>query len=71
MKILSNLTSKDYVDFGSEQSPSSNDHHHHHHQVQPVDVVVAGISVLLPLMTEELLKVSEYVYVCMDVFPRN
>ena len=42
----------DAIDFSSD----SNTEHH----VQPVDVVVTGISVLLPLMNEELLKVRRF-----------
>ena len=66
MKLLYNLTAKDYIDFSSSESSSSSSGGGGGgpeapvvQRVQPVDVVVTGISIILPLMTEELLKVCD------------
>ena len=67
MKLLYNLTAKDYIDFSSSESSSSSSSGGGGggseapvvQRVQPVDVVVTGISIILPLMTEELLKVCD------------
>ena len=51
MKLLTHLTTKDYLDFGPINDVVSP-------KVKSVDVVVTGISIVLPLMSEETLKVS-------------
>lgn len=49
LKLLSHLTSKDYLDFAPSVGRGT---------VEPVDVVVTGITIVLPLMSEETLKVT-------------
>ncbi|CAI8005530.1 Exportin-4 [Geodia barretti] len=52
LKMMTHLTVKDYIDFDGES-------------VKPVDVVVAGLNTILPLMTNEILKFYILVnYVC-------
>ncbi|KAL5457573.1 hypothetical protein EMCRGX_G034844 [Ephydatia muelleri] len=46
MKLLSHLTTKDYLNFAEQDSNS----------IQPIDVVLAGLSIILPLMKENLLQ---------------
>ena len=52
MKLLSHLTTKDFLDFAPKETTRSD-----LPDVKPVDVVVTGISIVLPLMSEETLKV--------------
>ena len=49
MKMLSHLTTKDFLDFGGVSSQEVG--------VSPADVVITGIQIIIPLMTEEILKV--------------
>lgn len=49
MKMLYNLTTKDFLDFGGVDDSEVG--------VASVDVVISGVSIILPLMNEELLKV--------------
>lgn len=49
MKMLFHLTTKDFLDFGDVSSQEIG--------VEPVDVVITGIQIIIPLMTEEILKV--------------
>ena len=48
MRMLAHLTTKDYLDFGESTSNA----------VQPVDVIITGIGIVLPLLNEEILKVG-------------
>ncbi len=54
LKLLSHLTSKDFLNFGpvEEQTDPLLS------AVKPVDVVVSGMNIVLPLMSEETLKVG-------------
>lgn len=52
LKLLSHLTSKDYLDFAPNSASVGRG------TVEPVDVVVTGITIVLPLMSEETLKVT-------------
>ncbi|XP_052239002.1 exportin-4-like isoform X2 [Dreissena polymorpha] len=51
MEMLTNLLSKDFVDFGDkdENIPSPQ-------AVSPIDVVLYGLNTVIPLMTEDLLR---------------
>ena len=49
LKLLSHLTAKDYLSFVPVEEGEGT--------VEPVDVVVTGINTVLPLMSEETLKV--------------
>ena len=53
MKLLSHLTAKNYLDFGPVESASPGKV-----KVEVVDVVMSGMGMVLPLITEEILKVS-------------
>ena len=53
LKLLSHLTTKDYLSFVPLEDSSSDQG-----KVEPVDVVVTGINIVLPLMSEETLKVK-------------
>ena len=64
MKMLSNLTIKDYLDFGGGVNSDVG--------VAPVDVVISGVGIILPLMNEEILKVStliDRVHIVIRVHP--
>ncbi|XP_050392474.1 exportin-4 [Patella vulgata] len=51
MELLTNLLSKDFIDFGPpEETPHTNG------QVEGADVVMYGLNMLVPLMSAELLK---------------
>ncbi|KAK6169678.1 hypothetical protein SNE40_020678 [Patella caerulea] len=51
MELLTNLLSKDFLDFGPpEETPHTNG------QVEGADVVMYGLNMLVPLMSAELLK---------------
>ena len=52
MKLLSHLSSKNNLNFGPVEAASPG-------EVEAVDVVISGLSTILPLMTEETLKVSQ------------
>ena len=53
LKLLSHLTTKDYLNFAPDDSNSAESQW----KVEPVDVMVTGVSIVLPLMSEETLKV--------------
>ena len=54
MKLLSFLTTKDYMDMGPEEGSSGLN-------VDALEVVMTGIHFLLPLVSEELLQASAHV----------
>ncbi|ESO89303.1 hypothetical protein LOTGIDRAFT_106479, partial [Lottia gigantea] len=50
MELLTNLLSKDFIDFGpAEETPSNS-------QVEGADVVMYGLNIVIPIMSLELLK---------------
>ncbi len=49
MTMLFHLTTKDFLDFGGVSSQEIG--------VAPADIVIMGIQIIIPLMTEEILKV--------------
>lgn len=49
MKMLSHLTTKDFLDFGGVSGQEVG--------VSPADVVITGVQIIIPLMTEDILKV--------------
>ncbi|KAL4233256.1 Exportin-4 [Mactra antiquata] len=53
MELLTNLLTKDFVDFGETDENSSNTTTQ---AVCPVDVVFYGLNTIIPLMSEDLLK---------------
>ena len=55
MKLLSHLTTKDYLNFAPDDDSQSDSVD----KVEPVDVVVVGICTVLPLISEETLKVNK------------
>lgn len=55
LKLLSHLTTKDYLNFAPDDESAGPAV-----KVEPVDVVVTGINIVLPLMSEETLKVCKY-----------
>lgn len=57
MKLLSYLTTKSYCDFGPVETAGPREA-----IVEAVDVVMSGINTVLPLITDETLKVSTMVY---------
>ena len=60
LKLLSHLTTKDYLSFVPLSDEGSEGE-----KVEPVDVVVTGINIVLPLMSEETLKVW---FLCRKLF---
>ena len=64
LKLLSHLTTKDYLNFAPDDDSAEEASLC---KVEPVDVMVTGVSIVLPLMSEETLKVEGVGLMCEEM----